>query len=50
MKIKDVGGTMSNFVDSLHWTDNYLFTNVRMILFILAIRPSTLKVFRLSKG
>ena len=28
---KDVGGTTSNFVDSLHWADNDLYPNVRMI-------------------
>ena len=39
---KDIGGTISNFVDSLHWADNDLYPNVRMILFISAIRPSTI--------
>ena len=38
---KDVSGTISNFVDSLHWADNDLCPNVRMNLFISAIRPST---------
>ena len=38
---KDIGGTISNFVDSLYWADNDLYPNVRMILFISAIRPST---------
>ena len=38
---KDVGGTISNFVDSLHWADNDLYPNVRMILFISAFRPYT---------
>ena len=38
---KDVGGTISNFVDSLRWAGNDLYPNVRMILFILTIRPST---------
>ena len=38
---KDVGGTISNFVDSLHWADNDLYPNIRMTLFISAIRPST---------
>ena len=39
---KDVGGTISNFVDSLHCADNDLYPNVRMILFISAVRPSTI--------
>ena len=50
---KDVSGTISNFVDSLHRADNDLYRNVRMILIISAIRPSTTamkEVFRLSKG
>ena len=38
---KDVGGTISNFVDSLHWADNDLYPNVKIILFISAFRPST---------
>ena len=38
---KDVGRTISNFVDFLHWAGNDLYPNVRMILFISAIRPST---------
>ena len=41
MKIKMLWGTISNFVDSLHWADNDLYPNIRMILFISAIRPST---------
>ena len=38
---KDVGGTISNFVDSLHWADNDLYPNVKIILFISAFRLST---------
>ena len=38
---KDVGQKISNFEDSLRWTGNDLCPNVRMILFISAVRPST---------
>ena len=37
---KDVRGTISNFVDSLDWADIDLYPNIRIILFISAIKKA----------
>ena len=41
MKLKMLGEQSQIFVGSLYWADNDLHSNVRMILFISAIIPST---------